>query len=78
METNVQKWGNSIGLRIPAQITKEMGLGVGSKVEMFLEGKTLTIRPKTETLELLLAKITKENCHHEFLESDDHVGNEIW
>ena len=80
MKTRVQKWGNSLALRIPKSFASEVGLKSGSPVEVSLADGKLVIAPiaKPElTLRQLLAKVTPENIHHE-VETGPAVGNEIW
>ena len=48
MELQVGKWGNSLALRLPAQVVKKMRLNEGARVELTLDegGKaTLTSAP---------------------------------
>ena len=80
MITRVQKWGNSLALRIPKSFAAEVGLQTDSSVEISLIDGKLVIapiaRPKL-TLKQLLAKITDENLHHE-VETGPAQGNEAW
>jgi antitoxin MazE len=80
MKTRVQKWGNSLALRIPKSCAIEAGIQRDSSVEIKLDNKKLVIlvvdEPKP-TLKQLLAKITKENLHHEF-NTGPARGNEAW
>ena len=39
METRVQKWGNSLALRIPKPLAIQIGLEPNSSVELSLRGK---------------------------------------
>ncbi len=80
MKTRVQKWGNSLALRIPKSFASEVGLQRESPVEVSLEDGKLVIAPigKPElTLKQLLAKVTPENIHHE-VETGPATGNEAW
>jgi len=80
MRTRVQKWGNSLALRIPKSFAAEVGLQKEAPVEISLEDGELVIRPVAEpklTLKQLLAKVTKENLHHE-VDTGPTVGKEIW
>ena len=43
METRVQKWGNSLALRIPKPLAIQIGLELNSPVELSLRGKELVI-----------------------------------
>jgi antitoxin MazE len=80
MRTRVQKWGNSLALRIPKSFAAEVGLRKEAPVEISLADGGLVIRPVIEpklTLKQLLAKVTKENLHHE-VDTGPAVGKETW
>ena len=42
MQTVVQKWGNSLGLRIPALWAKDNNVKCGSKIEVIAENTGLS------------------------------------
>ena len=66
MKTRVQKWGNSLALRIPKSFADEVGLQREASVEVSLADGKLIITPVAKpklTLKQLLAKVTKENLH---------------
>jgi antitoxin MazE len=68
MSTTVQKWGNSLGIRIPSQIAERIAIGQGSEVDLVVgEDHTLIVIPKKKkpTLEELLAQCKPENRHDE-------------
>jgi len=77
MQTVVQKWGNSLGIRIPALYTKDLELKNGSSVEISEEEGKLIIIPKRNSLDFLLSKVTDENLH-EAVETGVSLGNEEW
>jgi antitoxin MazE len=77
MQTVVQKWGNSLGIRIPALYTKDLELKNGSTVEISEEEGRLVIIPKRNSLNELLAKVTTDNIH-EAIETGLSIGNEEW
>ena len=80
MKTRVQKWGNSLALRIPKSFATEVGLRRETSVEISLANGKLVITPVAEpkpTLKQLLAKVTKENLHHE-VDTGSAIGNETW
>ena len=56
--TKVQKWGNSMALRIPATMLRSLGLAEGQAVALSIEGGALVARPaqKRYTLAGLLAE----------------------
>ncbi|WP_121640674.1 AbrB/MazE/SpoVT family DNA-binding domain-containing protein [Virgibacillus sp. Bac330] len=65
--TKVQKWGNSLAVRIPSNMADEIKIVQGTEVELRVENRELKIVPakKKQTLEELMAKITSENRHDE-------------
>ena len=80
MKTRIQKWGNSLALRIPKSFADEVGLQRETSVDVSLtDGKlivTWVSKPKP-TLKQLLSKITKDNLHHE-VDTGAAAGNEEW
>ena len=69
MLTKVQKWGNSLALRIPKAFALEAKLENNSSVEISIVDGHIIIAPVAEpswTLEELLAGISKNNIHQEF------------
>ena len=77
MRVEVQKWGNSAAVRVPALALKDAGMQVGQSLELRVEGSRLVIEPAAESLEDLLAKMTPENQHGLALEGPA-VGAEAW
>ena len=80
METRVQKWGNSLALRIPKPLAADAGLKDDSPVELSLVDGRLVITPMAEpgvSLELLLAQVTESNLHGE-VNTGPAMGGEIW
>lgn len=80
MKTRVQKWGNSLALRIPKSFANEVGIQRETSVEISLADGNLVITPVAKpklTLKQLLSKVTKENLHHE-VDTGSAVGNETW
>ncbi len=80
MKTRVQKWGNSLALRIPKPFADEVGLQRETPVEVSLVDGKLVVTPERRpvpTLKQLLAKITEKNLHHE-VDTGSAAGNEAW
>ena len=78
METRVQKWGNSLALRIPKPLAIQIGLEPNSPVELSLRGKELVIEPVTPSklkLDDLLSQVTEHNLHGE-VDTGPAVGGE--
>jgi antitoxin MazE len=79
MEIRIQKWGNSLALRIPKALAEDSGVSAGSVVDFrVLRGKLIAtpIRSNYE-LDNLLAGVSKANLHDEF-DSGEAVGREVW
>jgi antitoxin MazE len=65
MQTTVQKWGNSLAVRIPAAFADQLNITVQSRVNMRLEGKELVVAVVMPLVQLddLLVSITDDNLH---------------
>jgi len=79
MKTRVQKWGNSLAVRIPRPFADEVNLQENSAVDVTVKaGKLVVIPIEAElTLDALVEQITESNRHDE-IETGDSVGNEVW
>lgn len=80
MKTKVQRWGNSLALRIPKPFAEEAGLEQHSEVDISIVDGALVVTPCPEpswSLEELLEKVTDENIHGE-IDTGSPVGREIW
>ena len=67
MKTKVQKWGNSLALRIPKPFAVEINLFNNSEVNVSLKEGRIIIEPvsKEYSLDELLKKETAKNRHGE-------------
>lgn len=68
MKIQVQKWGNSLALRIPKSFALETNIENGSTVDVAVQKGALVVKPVKEenlSLEEMLAQITDENLHTE-------------
>ena len=79
MQTKVQKWGNSLAIRLPPTLAREMGLSNQSIVELSWRYDQVILRPvkSSFTLEQLVAGITNDNLHGE-VDTGAPVGKESW
>jgi antitoxin MazE len=80
MQTKIQRWGNSLGLRIPRYFAEEAGVEVGSQVDLSVRHGDLVVRAvkrRTYRLSELLAKVTTKNLHGE-VDTGEPVGREVW
>ncbi|HUN53827.1 MAG TPA: AbrB/MazE/SpoVT family DNA-binding domain-containing protein [Smithella sp.] len=78
MEVIIQKWGNSLAIRIPGSFAKGINLRQGTSVDLIKKTDRLVIVPKKPGLKLknLLSKITDDNIHKEEF-TEEPVGTEI-
>ena len=77
----LKKWGNSLALRIPAPLARQLNLTENTPVECAVMDGSLVISPVTEprpySLDQLLDRVTPENIHGE-TNVGAPVGQEIW
>lgn len=78
MSAKIQKWGNSLGIRIPKSVIEKANLDENSEVEIENKDGAIIIFPRQKKVILanLLSQITKKNLQHE----DEYKieGNEVW
>jgi len=80
MQTRIQRWGNSLGLRIPTSFAAEAGVEAGSEVDLSVEGGDLIVKPtrrRTYRLNELLGRVNARNVHGE-VQTGRPVGRESW
>lgn len=80
MMTKIQRWGNSLGVRIPKSVAQDAQVTEGSLVEMRVEDGRLVIAPvKKPECDLadLLSRVTSENLHGE-ADWGPRRGREAW
>jgi antitoxin MazE len=78
MNAKVQKWGNSLAVRIPQPFAREIGLSANSDVELSIADGKLVVAPERRRrykLSTLLAKVKKANLQKE-VEFGRPVGRE--
>lgn len=65
MTATIQKWGNSLALRIPLAVAKQIHVREGDAVTLRVSAAGLTVKsaPKRPSLDDLLAQVTSENMH---------------
>ncbi|MGV8095020.1 MAG: AbrB/MazE/SpoVT family DNA-binding domain-containing protein [Mangrovibacterium sp.] len=79
MKTKVQKWGNSLAIRIPKAVSKETSITDGTAVDISVKEGVIVVShaKKGFLLKELLEKVTDENIHRE-ISSGSPVGGEVW
>ncbi len=80
MHVRVQKWGNSLAIRIPKPLAEDAEVKEGTVLNLAVsEGKVVAapVQIKKTSLKQLLAKVTRKNLHAE-VDFGPSVGREIW
>ncbi|MCL2267374.1 MAG: AbrB/MazE/SpoVT family DNA-binding domain-containing protein [Treponema sp.] len=78
MEAVIKKWGNSLGIRIPNIIARELSLKEGSCVDINDSGNEIIIKPvKRNRLSEMISKINEQNLHAE-IDTGSPAGKEAW
>ncbi|MBP8252600.1 MAG: AbrB/MazE/SpoVT family DNA-binding domain-containing protein [Herpetosiphon sp.] len=80
METSIQKWGNSLAIRIPKAFADALGISDNGMVNLTMADGKLTIAPIQKpqfTLDSLLAGVTDDNIHGEY-DIGEAQGQEVW
>jgi antitoxin MazE len=80
MGTHIQKWGNSLAIRIPKAFADEAGLKDNDEVEIAVRDGQIIVTPikrNMYSLDALLDGVTPENRHGEWDTGID-TGNEGW
>lgn len=80
MHVRVQKWGNSLAVRIPKPLAEDAKVKEGTVLNLAVsEGKVIAtpIKKKKQSLKQLLANVTRKNLHAE-VDSGPPAGREIW
>jgi antitoxin MazE len=77
--TQISRWGNSLGLRLPKSIAREAQVDEGDTVDVSVRNGAIVIRPSRPTYSLrqLVARITPRNRHDE-TDWGGPVGDETW
>lgn len=80
MTTKVQKWGNSLAVRLPKEAAESVGLRQGSVVSIIRSDNLISIKPFSKPKELiseLVRKIKTKNRHEE-IDWGKPRGQELW
>lgn len=89
MVVQLNKWGNSIGLRIPKPYRDLLGLRQGTNVEVIIRDDSIVLTPVTSStqlaemaadidLDLMISQITPDKVHGEIWNDSPPAGKEVW
>jgi antitoxin MazE len=79
MKTKIQKWGNSLALRVPKSFAVHCGIEDGAEVDLSVREGELVVTParrRRYTLEELLEGVTDDN-RHKAVDWGPAVGKEL-
>lgn len=80
MQTTIQRWGNSLGVRIPRGVALEAQVEPGTVVDVTVKDGEISVKAvsrKRYSLAILLGEVTRANQHAEVATSAP-VGREVW
>jgi antitoxin MazE len=80
MQTKIQKWGNSLAIRIPKSFALDINLKQDELVDLSIDESKIVITPmggKKYSLEELLKGVSENNLHGE-IDTGSPIGKEIW
>jgi antitoxin MazE len=78
MEARIQRWGNSLALRLPKAVAENLDVGEGSVVELEERDGLLVVKPAHRyRLADLLAEVRPEQIHGE-VSTGAPRGKESW
>ena len=81
-KTTVSMWGNSQALRIPVEMTRELGIRANDEVVLEVRENVLTVSkpetPREGTIEYLFRDYSGECFRTELVNPVEPVGKEKW
>lgn len=78
MKTQICKWGDSAGIRIPAPYLKKYNMHIGSSYDILLLEEGIFIKPKKYNLDQMISEMSEDNSHDDLFPDAGLVGAEIW
>jgi antitoxin MazE len=78
---DIKKWGNNLGVRLPAAVAREARLHADQRVRLTVDEGKITITPLGEaprTLEQRLASFDPARHGGESMQTLEHLGAEAW
>lgn len=84
MLAKVNHWGQSLGIRIPADVSRKLDLKAGCQVEITLEGEEIRIIPMDSKLAKIMM-MTREDIYgrlpaayeQDIIETGPEIGEEV-
>jgi antitoxin MazE len=78
MQAELNKWGNSLAIRIPSQLAKELGMSQGSLADIRLDNGRIVVTPAKQKPDLkhLLDSMKAAGGKEEEIDSGSELGHE--
>jgi len=79
MNITAQKWGNSLAIRLPKNITSSAKISAGTSISIHLDPQgNIQLKPvsRQKKLEKYLEQINEKNLHNEI--SSEELNTESW
>lgn len=75
----ISLWGNSLGVRLPQSIVKQIGLEAGNTISISIEGNKIVLSPvrPTYSLQELLQDVSPDLQHQE-VDWCEPEGDKVW
>lgn len=80
MQTKIQKWGNSLALRIPKVLALDAHIKEGTLIDIAVSNGEIVAKPTRKPafdLKTLVARISPDNVHNE-VATGEPIGRESW
>ena len=82
MTVKVNKWGNSLAVRIPSHLVKDLDIKPEQDLEITIEEGKIVLdiisTPQKLSIEELIGNRTREDRYDESDEFSDFIGKEVW
>lgn len=75
----IQKWGNSLAVRIPAALANQLNVAAGTPVEITARNGSIIVKPRKRPKYILreMLKDMKPGQFHEEMDWGPDVGREV-
>lgn len=79
---SLQKWGNSVGIRVPKKVVEQAHLKIGEELSLSIQGNSIVLTPMKRArrkfkLEDILKGVTPKDVGGE-IDWGKPLGKEIW
>lgn len=65
MQAKISKWWNSLAIRLPKSLIREVDFVENVKIDISLEWEKIVLQKEKNSLDNLLQKVSRDNLHWE-------------